>query len=188
LSDRFGSDRVGIVLAGGRSTRFGSDKFIHLVDGVEMGLRAVRALAPVVDRVLVVGRESVPDSWNATALFGAREGSGPLGAILDAADHSPGRVIVVLPCDMPYFASASVSGLCGALESTECEAAFATSAPDAEPQWLASSWRIEAIHGHLRPFYDRGGRSVRDAANLVRHTLVKIPADDLINVNRFADV
>ena len=181
-------DRIGIVLAGGRSNRFGSDKFIHRVDGVEMGLRAVRALSPVVERVLVAGRESIPESWGATAVFGTREGSGPLGAILDAVDHLPGRVIAVLPCDMPYFDAASASELCGALESTGCDAAFATVSLQTEPQWLAAAWTSNALEEHVRPFFERGGRSVRDAAKILRHTLVTLPDRDLTNVNELADV
>jgi molybdopterin-guanine dinucleotide biosynthesis protein A len=43
--------RNGIVLAGGRSTRFGSDKLAASLDGVPLVRRAVDALAAVTDGV-----------------------------------------------------------------------------------------------------------------------------------------
>ena len=104
-------DRLGVVLAGGRSTRFGSDKFLYPYEGTEMGLRAIRSLQPVVDRIVVAGRRDLPDSWHAHPVFGEREGSGPLGAILDASEHSPARRVVVVPCDMPNLTSAAIDKL-----------------------------------------------------------------------------
>lgn len=45
----------GCVLAGGRSTRFGSDKALHPVDGVPMAVRVARVLAAAgLDPLLVV--------------------------------------------------------------------------------------------------------------------------------------
>lgn len=182
------SDRVGVVLAGGRSSRFGSDKFFHLVEGVEMGLWAVRALSSLVDQVLVVGRHSIPATWGATAVFGSREGSGPLGAILDAADHSRAETFLVVPCDMPFLGSTGVSQLSDGLASSDRLAAFATLSPHTEPQWLAAAWKADAIHDHVEPFFQSGGRSVRDVAQTVPHVLVSLLAHELINVNELADV
>lgn len=180
-------DRVGVVLAGGRSSRFGSDKFRHPVDGVEMGLRAVRCLSSCVDHVVVVGRHEVPDSFDATALFGAREGSGPLGALLDVADLVEGARLVVLPCDMPRMSTASMARLCRELEEGCWEAAFASSTTLSEPQWLAGCWQTGPLLDEVRRYYERGGRSVRDAAALLRHVLVDLPATELVNVNQLAE-
>jgi len=48
---------VGILLAAGRGTRFGSHKLLHrLPDGTPMALAALRNLAPSVDSVIVVVR------------------------------------------------------------------------------------------------------------------------------------
>lgn len=153
-----------------------------------MGLRAVGALSPVVDRVLVVGRHSIPEGWGATAVFGSREGSGPLGAILDAADHSRADTYLVMPCDMPFLDSTAVSQLSDALSSSDRLAAFATMSPHTEPQWLAAAWKADAIHDLVDPFFQSGGRSVRDVAQTVPHLLVSLLAHQLVNVNELADV
>lgn len=77
--------RLGAVLAGGRSSRFGSDKALALLDGARLIDRAVAALAPQCDAVIVVGRgddrhSCVPD-W-------PRPGMGPLGGLAGALNHA----------------------------------------------------------------------------------------------------
>jgi molybdopterin-guanine dinucleotide biosynthesis protein A len=92
---------LGAVLAGGRSSRFGSDKAAVLIEGKPMLDWVIDALAPQVDDILVCGRESpdhqcVPDRPAA--------GLGPLGglnaALRYAAANGFGAVLSV-PCDTP---------------------------------------------------------------------------------------
>ena len=51
---------LGVVLAGGKSTRFGSDKALAELDGRTLIARAVDALALWCEYVVVVGRETAP--------------------------------------------------------------------------------------------------------------------------------
>ena len=72
---------LGCVLAGGLSTRFGSDKALAELDGHTLIARAVHALSGWCEYVVVVGRElapapSLPD-W-------PRPGMGPLAGIAAA--------------------------------------------------------------------------------------------------------
>lgn len=76
---------LGVVLAGGLSTRFGSDKALAMLDGLTLLDRAVAALAPHCDAVAVVGRAvdgiaSIAD-W-------PRPGMGPLGGIAGGLGHA----------------------------------------------------------------------------------------------------
>ena len=71
---------LGAVLAGGQSSRFGSDKALAELDGRTLLDRAKAALARLCDSVIVVGREpGIPD-W-------PRPGMGPLGGIAAALRH-----------------------------------------------------------------------------------------------------
>lgn len=76
---------LGAVLAGGRSTRFGSDKALAELGGRTLLDRAVAALAGLCDAVVVVGREDAPvptlPDW-------PRAGMGPLGGIAAALHHA----------------------------------------------------------------------------------------------------
>lgn len=72
---------LGCVLAGGQSSRFGSDKALAELDGRSLIARAVDTLAGWCEYVVVVGRETAPapclPDW-------PRPGMGPLGGIAAA--------------------------------------------------------------------------------------------------------
>ena len=51
---------LGVVLAGGKSTRFGSDKALAELGGRTLIARAVDALSGLCEYVVVVGRETAP--------------------------------------------------------------------------------------------------------------------------------
>ena len=76
---------LGAVLAGGQSTRFGSDKALAVVAGHTLLASAVDALSGWCDHVIVVGRETAPaptlPDWPAA-------GMGPLGGIAAALRHA----------------------------------------------------------------------------------------------------
>ena len=179
-------DRLGVVLAGGQSSRFGADKFVHVIDGMEMGLRAIRSLQPVVDRVIVAGRLEVPSSWGTETLFGHREGSGPLGAIVDSSELFDSQQIVVAPCDMPNLSTSSIAKLIEASTSSDTAVAIANSSSLQEPQWLAACWRTSDVRGVVSSLYAEGVRSVREVAYRVEHILVELPLGDLVNLNESA--
>lgn len=83
---------LGCVLAGGQSTRFGSDKALAELNGRTLLVRAVDTLAGWCEQVVVVGRETAPAP---TLPDWPRASMGPLGGIA-AALH--------LACDEGYDA------------------------------------------------------------------------------------
>ena len=75
---------LGVVLAGGQSSRFGSDKALAELGGQTLLGRAVEALGRHCDHVVIAGREDgpapcIPD-W-------PRAGMGPLGGIAAGLRH-----------------------------------------------------------------------------------------------------
>lgn len=72
---------LGAVLAGGQSSRFGSDKALAELDGQSLIARAVDALSLWCEKVIVVGREEAPAP---TVPDWPRAGMGPLGGIAAA--------------------------------------------------------------------------------------------------------
>lgn len=106
---------VGVVLAGGRSSRMGRDKATLVVGGRTLAARAARALAGVCCEVviadggrrLVPGFRSVPDG----------PGEGPAAGILGAAREHPGRALLVLACDVPGVPPELLAALAGRARS-----------------------------------------------------------------------
>lgn len=113
----------GIVLAGGRSSRFGRDKLAEPIEGRALLDHAIRAVQAVASEVVVVaapGAEpSVPEGVRVARDPVAFEG--PLaGLVAGLADLDPAveRVIVVAG-DMPTIVPAVLSRLLEALEAPE---------------------------------------------------------------------
>ena len=74
---------LGAVLAGGRSSRFGADKALAMLDGRSLLDHALAALRAHCDAVIVVGRGEIAD-W-------PRADMGPLGGIAGAMIHAADR-------------------------------------------------------------------------------------------------
>ena len=93
---------VGVVLAGGLSSRMGQDKaLVRLSDGENADLltRTVNLLQDVCGRAIVVGRMQegyacIPDT---------SPGHGPVGGIATALEHCSGAACLVLSCDLPFM-------------------------------------------------------------------------------------
>ena len=88
---------VGLVLAGGESSRLGRDK--ARLEGATLTLGAVERLADVCAEVAVAdrGRELVPGRPS----LADGPGRGPVAGILGGAAGYPGRPLLVLACDLP---------------------------------------------------------------------------------------
>ena len=105
-----------IVLAGGESRRFGSDKAEAFVDGSTMLERAVRLAGEVADEVVLAGR-----GYEASPVRGVADDTslpcgGPPRGVASALRASNGDLIVVLPVDMPYLSRAQLEPLVEAAE------------------------------------------------------------------------
>ena len=78
------------VLAGGKSTRFGSNKSLALVNTQQMALVVASNLQSAFGSApqLVGADEQTRSSIGLDSISGQREGNGPLAAIVDAMESS----------------------------------------------------------------------------------------------------
>lgn len=78
----------GLILAGGRSRRFGADKRVEPVGGRSMAALAYDKLAGVVDGTIYVAtgdrRERLPGLERAVVIVDEAPGRGPLGGLSSA--------------------------------------------------------------------------------------------------------
>ncbi len=118
------TDVAGVVLAGGKSTRLGTDKaLLTLYPHSSRTLleRTVALLTPFVDTVWVSGRQVD----YAPFLPDAAPGAGPIGGILAGLQAAP--VCCVLACDVPLLQPLHLARLFAAREqrdSSACVTAF----------------------------------------------------------------
>ncbi len=95
-----------IVLAGGRSSRFGSNKLAADLDGVPLLHHAIRAVATVCAEVLVVGAPTglsvePPDDTDPTVVLDVDAYQGPLVALVGAASAASHHSLLLVAGDMP---------------------------------------------------------------------------------------
>jgi molybdopterin-guanine dinucleotide biosynthesis protein A len=101
--------RTGVVVAGGRSTRFGdADKATASLDGTPLIRHAVADLAPTVDEIVVNCRAAQRDPFErALAGFDVRfaedavHDRGPLAGIRAGLRAACGEYAALVACDMP---------------------------------------------------------------------------------------
>lgn len=94
----------GVVLAGGLSTRFGSDKAAAEIGGVSLLERAVRLLESILDDVWVSVRpDQATDALRSRyrCLPDRLTGQGPAAGLEAAHAAAPGRAWLALACDQP---------------------------------------------------------------------------------------
>ncbi len=93
---------MGAVLAGGRSSRFGSDKALAGLRGRPLIEHVIDALAAHCDFIAICGRSY----GTHVALEDRPSGIGPLGAISAALDHATSQgyhAVLTAPCDVPVL-------------------------------------------------------------------------------------
>ena len=105
MSDLLSSTEVtGVVLAGGLSSRFGSDKALHCIEGESFLVRSVHLLQSLCKEVVVSGnRQEYEELTKVQVLKDIYEGCGPLGGIYTALQTIRTPYALFLTCDMPLM-------------------------------------------------------------------------------------
>jgi molybdopterin-guanine dinucleotide biosynthesis protein A len=117
------SARMGFLLAGGKSSRMGSDKAFLDFGGQTLLDRALTTMGAVCDRVAIVGDparfakcESPKHESVVADIF---PGCGPLGGIHAALVHSSVPLNLMLAVDMPFVSAELLAFLFAAAENTD---------------------------------------------------------------------
>lgn len=102
----------GLVLAGGKSSRFGTDKATAVYEGMTFLERAVSLLAALKLKPIVVTRRGAGHAASeGTVIYDKLPDKGPLGGIYTAMTVFKNCSFLVLPCDMPVLVPAVLSEL-----------------------------------------------------------------------------
>ncbi|CAM8668748.1 MULTISPECIES: molybdenum cofactor guanylyltransferase [Sphingobium] len=164
---------LGAVLAGGRATRFGSDKALaRMADGRTLIDHAVAGLAPHVAAVVICGREGgLPDR--------PASDMGPLGGLNAALHHALDygfAGVLTTGCDMPFYPAALPAALIG------------ESAAILKGQQLLGWWPAtlaSELDAHLA---EENNRSIYGWIDRANARVVEIPGLVLPNINRPEDL
>ena len=179
---------TGLILAGGRSRRFGGDKARHLVDGRAMIEHVVEAVAAVVDFFLI----SVGEDGAAVELPSIRqvvdryEDAGPLAGLHAGLTAAATPWVLAVACDMPFITPAVLQALLDARGPDV--AAVVARTPEGRLHPLCACYHqdtLPVVEAHL------------ESGTLAMHALldqldnveyVDLPGGPLRNVNRVSDL
>jgi molybdenum cofactor guanylyltransferase len=155
----------GIILAGGRSRRMGSDKAVVDFCGTRMIDRVTQTLSAVAHPVVVVARAGGDvDGVSARILEDERPYEGPLPALVAGLRATGTERNIVVACDMPFLNDALLLRL-GELLDASVDAVVPIA--DARPQPLHASYGDCAIEPLLSAIAS-GERSLKGALERLR--------------------
>ena len=112
----------GGILAGGRSSRFGSNKALFAPDGERLIERAVRLLRPFCAQVLVSASHANADAYRFLGLDIVEDlhaDCGPLGGLEALLTQCATPWMFILACDMPYVSSDALLTMAGLPQLSE---------------------------------------------------------------------
>lgn len=93
---------TGIILAGGKSSRMGSDKGLTLFNNKPLINYVIDVLQPLCEKIIISANNSEYDKFGYDVIKDIVPDSGPMGGIYSALMHSTTDVNIVLSCDSPF--------------------------------------------------------------------------------------
>jgi len=111
---------TGIILAGGKSSRMGSDKGLILFNGKPMVSYSIELMKEFCDRIIIstsnpeyaqFGYELIPDIY---------PDKGPLGGLYTCLKESNSEINLCLPCDVPLMFRGILQKLTDESDSQSC--------------------------------------------------------------------
>jgi molybdenum cofactor guanylyltransferase len=165
---------LGAVLAGGLSSRFGSDKALAMLDGRTLLSHAVTALQAHAELVLLCGRRLPDLPWLEDRPAGAEGPLAGLNAALHLAHRSGFDAVLCAPIDVHPLAEALPL-----LAGVHCAV-------------LRTQWSVGIWPAALAPALDRhlasGARSIRSWLDIAGAAMVEDADVGLRNINYAGDL
>lgn len=186
-----GPTRSGLLLAGGRSTRFDDgDKALAPLAGAPLVAHAAAALAPAVDELVVNCRADQRDPLR-EALGGIDErvrfavdpvpDEGPVAGLVTGLRVTRGRYAVVAACDQPFLRTATVERLFERAEEPGGDGAAPLIDGRREP--LGAVYRVDRTREAAERTLAAGSRRLRDTLARVDPPAVSVPPATTLDID-----
>lgn len=96
---------TGVILAGGKNSRMGTNKAYLKIDGERLIDKTLRIYRPIFSEIIIVTNDplSYVEFTDAAIVTDIYKGKGPLGGIYTGLFYSNNPYAFVSACDMPYL-------------------------------------------------------------------------------------
>lgn len=187
----------GAVLAGGCSSRFGSNKALFAPDGETLINKAVDLLRPLVKEVVVSASHANAGAYAFLGLDIVEDqhsDCGPLGGLEALLDRCSTRWLLILTCDMPCVDSDMLRTMIdhvkqsgGSFENRNLPQAIAWRRSDGSVSPFPLLIEKDAL-SVLRSRMNSGRRSMKGLLGALNTYYIIVPSDRLLsNINRPED-
>lgn len=166
---------TGIILAGGKSSRMGSDKGFLDLSGQCFIEHIIRTIEPLVHQIIIVSNNSDYDIFNQKRVDDMIKDAGPLAGLYSGLFHSETEINLVLSCDVPFINNIVLNKLIQAFDG-ETEVIQIQSQGKTMP--LIAIYKRECFHLFLS-LLQSGERRLRFAVSQLNSKIILI--DDAQN-------
>ncbi|KAB2332444.1 molybdenum cofactor guanylyltransferase [Bacillus mesophilum] len=177
-------ETTGIILAGGKSSRMGTNKALLQIDGKTVIERIAEELATIVDHVIVVTNTPEDYAFLQLPMIADRYiGKGPLAGIEAGLSLSATEKNLIVACDMPFISASLGSYLLSKLDDYQA----AVPERDGQKHPLFAAYRREA-RNCAEMFLKEEKLAIRNMLNYIQTVYIrvesmKIPINELTLFN-----
>jgi molybdopterin-guanine dinucleotide biosynthesis protein A len=122
---------TGVILAGGKSSRMGTDKGVLELNGKKIIEHIISSIQPVVDEIIIISNNNNYDYLGLKVYSDIIKECGPLAGIHTALSYSSTEKNLVVSCDIPFINSDLLSYLVN--NAGRCEVAIPVHNGNTEP-------------------------------------------------------
>jgi len=109
---------TGIILAGGKSSRMGTDKGFVIYKNKAFIQHIIEAINPLVDEIIIVSNNPDYDIFRLKRIDDIIENAGPLAGVYSGLYHTTTENNLVVSCDVPMINSETLSLLINEIDET----------------------------------------------------------------------
>lgn len=121
---------TGVIMAGGKSSRMGTDKGLLLYQGKPLSQYAVDVLKPFCTEILISTQNEEYARFGLPLVPDEIPGCGPIGGIYSALKASKTSFLLILGCDMPRISSHTIEKLLSHIGNYDCVIPLVASKPE----------------------------------------------------------
>jgi molybdenum cofactor guanylyltransferase len=135
----------GYILAGGKSSRMGTDKGLLLIGGKAMIEYVIEQMHSVFDKLVIVSNNPEYEKFGLEVIPDLIKEIGPAGGIYTALKHSDSQLNFMVSCDMPFVTKEAIEFLVINYNDSQIvlvenqgklEPLFGVYSKDCEEKWL----------------------------------------------------
>lgn len=155
-------DTAGFVLAGGASSRMGTNKALLVLDGCTLLEIAISALRQAAGRVTIIGPTATYSGFGCPVIPDLRPDNGPLAGIETALTATQSTWNLIVACDMPALLPATIRQILDAALAAPDAAVVMPESAAGRLEPLCAAWHVRALP-FIQHALDRGSRKVTGA-------------------------